>query len=74
MVFLVVGFDIGNEVFMVEYWDGIQYVVRVARCIHPGCFMVFDRYDDGTECMIRRYGLNTYSQAECVRLLDEVCY
>ena len=65
-----------SDVFKVEYWDGIQYVVRVARCLCPGCYLVFDQYDNGAEFLITQGGTgrakSIFSQAETVRILDSV--
>ena len=65
-----------SDVFKVEYWDGVQYVLRVARCIGPGQYLVFDQYDDGEEFLItkgfRDHVQRVFSQVETVRLLDSV--
>ena len=65
-----------SDVFKVEYWDGIQYVLRIARCIAAGAYMVFDRYDDGSEFLITKgfkgHVQNVFSQEETVVLLDSV--
>lgn len=65
-----------SDVFKVEYWDGIQYVIRIARCIAPGKYLVFDRYDDGEEFLITKgfkdHVQNVFSQEETVCILDSV--
>ena len=65
-----------SDVFKVEYWDGIQYVIRIARCLRPGVYLVFDRYDDGQEFLITRsftdHTQSVFTQEETVCLLDSV--
>ena len=61
------------DVFQVEYWNGIQYVLRIARCLCPGCYLVFDRYDNGAECLVMEGVKTLLTQAETVRVLDAVC-
>lgn len=69
---------VDRAVFQVEYFDGIQFVLRVAHAVSGDRFIVYDRYDDGLESLIRRrvngQMQTTFSQTECVRLLDEVVY
>ena len=65
-----------SDVFKVEYWDGCQYVIRIARCLRPGWYLVFDRYDNGAEFLITQ-GVagcvkSIFSQEETVRILDSV--
>ncbi len=65
-----------SDVFKVEYWDGCQYVIRVARCLRPGWYLVFDCYDNGAEYLITDgaagHSKTIFSQVETVRILDSV--
>ena len=63
--------------FQVSYFDGIQWVTRVVVGHAAGSvFMVYDRYDDGSEYMItRRDGKDvqrTFPLSEAVNLLESV--
>ena len=61
-----------RDQFWVEYFDGCNDVRRYARCIGHNRYLVIDRYDDGTECIISQDHQIEFNLVDCVRLLEEV--
>lgn len=71
-------FSMGDRsVCQVQYFDGVQYVLRVAvKCAGSPLYLVYDRYDDGTEYLVTK-GYKDQVQrcfywVDAVNLLEEV--
>lgn len=67
----------GRILYSVPYFDGIQVVTRcAASTLTPDRYIVFDRYDDGEECLISRWlrgcVRSTWCLEEVVSMLEEV--